>query len=201
MVLSCHSQAFACSIIKMREKNSRWFAYQWLASGVLLAAVFPQINWVLALCGWGMCVYGCSQLSAQARHYGAALLFAGGHMLLTLIEQVNILPPNWLSVLVYRILPLALSLLFYSFLCLGMQAQMRMAGYGGKIEWTILIVLAFGTVLGLILAIGVGVLNQMTFGIALTLANTALVLGTIALLADLFRLQRRLAEGVNDHEK
>lgn len=183
----------------MREETRRYFGYYALAACVLLQFAG---NWMLLLCGWGLGVYGASELAARgARHYGAAVAFGGAKMVLTIAGPVltGLTGPSFgLALLLFLLEALGLlcSLLFWALACLGLSAQFREAGFGDRIEWTLLLLLAAGHLLGICILAGdlLGLLNTMTREIAWTAVNAVLPASLIGLLADLFRAQRRLAK-------
>lgn len=181
----------------MLAEKRRFFAYQALAACALLQFV-P--NWMVLLCGWGLGVYGASELAARgARHYGAAVVFGGASMVLTIAGPVltgMTGPSAGLVVLLslFELAKLLCALLFTVLVCLGLCAQFRAAGYGGRIEWALLVLFSAGYLLALCVMVGVTLewVNGLTAGFAVNVVNVVTILASVALIADLFRAQKRL---------
>ena len=130
---------------------------------------------------------GALALQAVSRWFFRASIAADVCIVFAVVCGPAVIPPGLLRIVLEYAARLPL-LALGCMLLLGYAAQRRHAGQGVLAEWIVLTVWSAGIILMLLL--GIELLNEVAFHLALTAANTLAALGHIALIVETFRAQR-----------
>lgn len=163
-----------------------YYAYLAIAGGVLLRLVLPA-NWMVQVVAFALISAGALALQAVSRWFFRASIAADVCIVFAVVCGPAVIPPGLLRIVLEYAARLPL-LALGCMLLLGYAAQRRHAGQGVLAEWIVLTVWSAGIILMLLL--GIGLLNEVAFHLALTAANTLAALGHIALIVETFRAQR-----------
>ena len=156
--------------------------YAYLAvSGGLVLNLAVQDNWMLRIVAFALVSAGALSVQSASRWYTRASIAADVYMAFSLV------PPGLLRIaLEYAsLVPL---LLVGCMLLMGVKDQMRRIEHSALPEWVLLVVWSAGYILTLLAA--PGWLNDFLFSNVVTLANTCISIGTVALIVEMFRAQR-----------
>ncbi len=163
-----------------------YYAYLALAGGFLLNLA-ARDNWMLCVVAFALISLGGLSLREVSRWFWAAGICADVMILFEIVGAPGLLPPG-LFAIVLRDLSLAPLLLLGCMVFRGVAGQMRQAGKSTLPEWGLLVVWSTGWILSL--ALRTGLLNEMVYPVAASLANTLTMIGYIALVLEAFRGQR-----------
>lgn len=180
----------------MSVQIKRWFGYQMIAGGLILAA-FLANDRLLGLGAWGLCLYGCIRLIRYAAPYRGAVIAGGALTVLIVVDRNIPLPTAWMSNL------LLLCLMGFT-VCVsqGLRCEMRAAGGRGRLE----------TVLGALLLLshtGALILPMLFDSLPMGMSEKSVLFGNLllyaaylGLLLDLLRVQHLLMQREGTaHEK
>ena len=163
-----------------------YYAYLAVAGGFLLSLAAKD-NWALQMLAYGLISAGALSLQGVSRWYMRASVAADVKMVFSLVLGPAVIPVGLLRIALYYIglVPL---LLTGCMLLLGVKEQMHKIGHSTLPEWVLLVVWSAGYILTLLAA--PGWLNDFLFSNVVTLANTCISIGTVALIVEMFRAQR-----------
>lgn len=163
-----------------------YYAYLAMAGGFLLSFAAKD-NWALQMLAYGLISAGALSLQGVSRWYMRASVAADIKMVFSLVLGPAVIPVGLLRIVLYYIglVPL---LLVGCMLLLGVKDQMHKIGHSTLPEWVLLVVWSAGYILTLLAA--PGWLNDFLFSNVVTLANTCISIGTVALIVEMFRAQR-----------
>lgn len=163
-----------------------YYAYLAVAGGFLLSFAAKD-NWALQMLAYGLISAGALSLQGVSRWYMRASVAADVKMVFSLVLGPAVIPPGLLRIVLYYIglVPL---LLTGCMLLMGVKDQMRRIEHSALPEWVLLVVWSAGYILTLLAA--PGWLNDFLFSNVVTLANTCISIGTVALIVEMFRAQR-----------
>lgn len=163
-----------------------YYAYLAMAGGFLLSFAAKD-NWALQMLAYGLISAGALSLQGVSRWYMRASVAADVKMVFSLVLGPAVIPVGLLRIALYYIglVPL---LLTGCMLLLGVKDQMRRIEHSALPEWVLLVVWSAGYILTLLAA--PGWLNDFLFSNVVTLANTCISIGTVALIVEMFRAQR-----------
>lgn len=162
--------------------------YAYLAvSGGLVLNLAVQSNWMLRIVAFSLISAGALSLQGVSRWYMRASVAADVKMVFSLVLGPAVIPVGLLRIALYYIglVPL---LLTGCMLLMGVKDQMRRIEHSALPEWVLLVVWSAGYILTLLAA--PGWLNDFLFSNVVTLANTCISIGTVALIVEMFRAQR-----------
>ena len=162
--------------------------YAYLAvSGGLVLNLAVQSNWMLRIVAFSLVSAGALSVQAASRWYTRASSAADVYMAFSLVLGPAVIPVGLLRIALYYIglVPL---LLTGCMLLMGVKDQMRRIEHSALPEWVLLVVWSAGYILTLLAA--PGWLNDFLFSNVVTLANTCISIGTVALIVEMFRAQR-----------
>ena len=144
-------------------------------------------NWALQMLAYGLISAGALSLQGVSRWYMRASVAADVKMVFSLVLGPAVIPVGLLRIALYYIglVPL---LLTGCMLLMGVKDQMRRIEHSALPEWVLLVVWSAGYILTLLAA--PGWLNDFLFSNVVTLANTCISIGTVALIVEMFRAQR-----------
>ena len=135
--------------------------YAYLAvSGGLVLNLAVQSNWMLRIVAFALVSAGALSVQSASRWYTRASIAADVYMAFSLVLGPAVIPPGLLRMIEHSALP----------------------------EWVLLVVWSAGYILTLLAA--PGWLNDFLFSNVVTLANTCISIGTVALIVEMFRAQR-----------
>ncbi|WP_418387652.1 hypothetical protein [Agathobaculum sp.] len=136
---------------------------------------------------YGLISAGALSLQGVSRWYMRASVAADVKMVFSLVLGPAVIPVGLLRIALYYIglVPL---LLTGCMLLMGVKDQMRRIEHSALPEWVLLVVWSAGYILTLLAA--PGWLNDFLFSNVVTLANTCISIGTVALIVEMFRAQR-----------
>lgn len=163
-----------------------YYAYLAVAGGFLLSFAAKD-NWALQMLAYGLISAGALSLQGVSRWYMRASVAADVKMVFSLVLGPAVIPVGLLRIALYYIglVPL---LLVGCMLLIGVKDQMRRIEHSALPEWVLLVVWSAGYILTLLAA--PGWLNDFLFSNVVTLANTCISIGTVALIVEMFRAQR-----------
>lgn len=163
-----------------------YYAYLAVAGGFLLSFAAKD-NWALQMLAYGLISAGALSLQGVSRWYMRASVAADVKMVFSLVLGPAVIPVGLLRIVLYYIglVPL---LLIGCMLLLGVKEQMQKIEHSALPEWVLLVVWSAGYILTLLAA--PGWLNDFLFSNVVTLANTCISIGTVALIVEMFRAQR-----------
>lgn len=163
-----------------------YYAYLAVAGGFLLSFAAKD-NWALQMLAYGLISAGALSLQGVSRWYMRASVAADVKMVFSLVLGPAVIPAGLLRIVLYYIglVPL---LLTGCMLLMGVKDQMRRIEHSALPEWVLLVVWSAGYILTLLAA--PGWLNDFLFSNVVTLANTCISIGTVALIVEMFRAQR-----------
>lgn len=163
-----------------------YYAYLAIAGGFLLCLA-AQENWALQMLAFALVSAGALSVQGVSRWYMRASIAADVKMVFSLALGPAVIPPGLLRIaLEYAsLVPL---LLVGCMLLMGVKDQMRRIEHSALPEWGLLVVWSAGYILTLLAA--PGWLNDFLFSNVVTLANTCISIGTVALIVEMFRAQR-----------
>ena len=163
-----------------------YYAYLAVAGGFLLSFAAKD-NWALQMLAYGLISAGALSMQGVSRWYMRASVAADVKMVFSLVLGPAVIPVGLLRIALYYIglVPL---LLTGCMLLMGVKDQMRRIEHSALPEWVLLVVWSAGYILTLLAA--PGWLNDFLFSNVVTLANTCVSIGTVALIVEMFRAQR-----------
>ena len=162
--------------------------YAYLAvSGGLVLNLAVQSNWMLRIVAFSLVSAGALSVQSASRWYTRASIAADVYMAFSLVLGPAVIPVGLLSIALYYIGVVPL-LLTGCMLLMGVKDQMRRIEHSALPEWVLLVVWSAGYILTLLAA--PGWLNDFLFSNVVTLANTCISIGTVALIVEMFRAQR-----------
>ena len=163
-----------------------YYAYLAISGGFLLSFAAKD-NWALQMLAYGLISAGALSLQGVSRWYMRASVAADVKMVFSLVLGPAVIPVGLLRIALYYIglVPL---LLTGCMLLMGVKDQMRRIEHSALPEWVLLVVWSAGYILTLLAA--PGWLNDFLFSNVVTLANTCISIGTVALIVEMFRAQR-----------
>ena len=163
-----------------------YYAYLAVSGGFLLSLAAKN-NWALQMLAFALVSAGALSVQSASRWYMRASIAADVTMAFKLALGPAVIPPGLLRIaLEYAsLVPL---LLTGCMLLMGVKDQMRRIGHSTLPEWALLVVWSAGYILTLLAA--PGWLNDFLLGNVVTLANTCVSIGTVALIVEMFRAQR-----------
>ena len=163
-----------------------YYAYLAVAGGFLLSFAAKD-NWALQMLAFALVSAGALSVQGVSRWYMRASIAADVKMVFSLALGPAVIPPGLLRIaLEYAsLVPL---LLVGCMLLMGVKDQMRRIEHSALSEWVLLVVWSAGYILTLLAA--PGWLNDFLFSNVVTLANTCISIGTVALIVEMFRAQR-----------
>ena len=163
-----------------------YYAYLAIAGGFLLCLA-AQENWALQMLAFALVSAGALSVQGVSRWYMRASIAADVKMVFSLALGPAVIPPGLLRIaLEYAsLVPL---LLVGCMLLMGVKDQMRRIEHSALPEWVLLVVWSAGYILTLLAA--PGWLDDFLFSNVVTLANTCVSIGTVALIVEMFRAQR-----------
>ena len=162
--------------------------YAYLAvSGGLVLNLAVQSNWMLRIVAFSLVSAGALSVQSASRWYTRASIAADVYMAFSLVLGPAVIPVGLLRIALYYIglVPL---LLTGCMLLMGVKDQMRRIEHSALPEWVLLVVWSAGYILTLLAA--PGWLNDFLLSNVVTLANTCVSIGTVALIVEMFRAQR-----------
>ena len=163
-----------------------YYAYLAIAGGLLLQLVL-QDNWMLQIVAYALISSGALSLQQVSRWFLRASIAADVCIGFEVVCGPAVLPSGLLR-MVLEYASLVPLLLTGCMLLMAYMAQMREAGRSTLPEWAIFVVWSAGFILTLLMA--PDWLKDIALPLIVTVVNTLMVLGYIALLADTFRAQK-----------
>ena len=163
-----------------------YYAYLAVSGGFLLSLA-AQSNWALQMLAFALVSAGALSVQSVSRWYLRASIAADVTMAFKLILGPAVIPPGLLRI-VLEYVSLVPLLLTGCMLLMGVKDQMRKIEHSTLVEWILLVVWSAGYILTLL--ISPGWLNDFLFDNVVTLANTCVSIGYVALIVEMFRAQR-----------